>query len=178
MSRTLVSPRRHISSSVCRSRCPSAVEATSLGRRNPRSRKRGGFILRFLGTDASAVNSEVEPGGIKGRMGLKDGTASGVATGSGIQPALRFWQSSQKKPVLSVRAGRYRSRFRKWIDIVAVRRLASLPVQPVGPKLRVGLDGTNDPRNHTNEKLEISCYFVDRFLFCAYLGARLRGKLD
>ena len=60
MSRTLVSPRRQTSSRVWRSRGPRAAETTSLGRRNPRSKKRGGFIApALLSTDGSPVNAEV-----------------------------------------------------------------------------------------------------------------------
>src|SRR5436853_4301475 len=45
MSRTLTSPRSHASSSTWRSSFPSASEATSLGRRNPRKRNRGAFMV-------------------------------------------------------------------------------------------------------------------------------------
>src|SRR5437762_3051225 len=44
MSRTLTSPRRQVWSRTCRSSLPSASEATSLGRRNPRKKNRGAFM--------------------------------------------------------------------------------------------------------------------------------------
>src|SRR5436189_6420269 len=46
MSRTLTSPCRQAWSRTSRSSLPSASEATSLGRRNPRKKNRGAFMRR------------------------------------------------------------------------------------------------------------------------------------
>src|SRR5258708_31233396 len=65
MSRTLTSPRRQASSRTCRSSFPSASRATSLGRRNPRRRNLGGFIVAYcrtgLADNQDVVNRDLAP---------------------------------------------------------------------------------------------------------------------
>src|SRR5712691_12067644 len=60
MSRTLTSPRCQAWSRTCRSSLPSASDATSLGRRNPRRRNRGAFMAEsILKNQGSDVNSNL-----------------------------------------------------------------------------------------------------------------------
>src|SRR5436190_5992316 len=48
MSRTLTSRRFQVSSSTARSSLPSASDTTSLGRRKPRRRNRGGLMVSYF----------------------------------------------------------------------------------------------------------------------------------